>query len=154
MLGKKILTILTDISLMPTSSDDTTAVSTLQQDNSIILSPTQNTWSRSSRRQAIRSAAYTQKLGTASEGDDPPLWVAPTPLMRCRLSFVPSVPPVGEAVVPGRDWRGATLCLDYLEGRDRSILEAFWKFLLTKADLVGQPKQAQENRRNKAMRSK
>jgi hypothetical protein len=29
------------------------------------------------------------------------------------------------------------VCLDWLEGKDRSVVEAMWKFLLNKAALVG-----------------
>lgn len=59
------------------------------------------------------------------------------PLMRLRLSFLQPSPPSTDNSSEKVDWRGATLTVDFLEGQEYSVMEAFWKCLLTKAGLLG-----------------
>ena len=82
------------------------------------------------------------------------------PVISMRLSFLPPVPPSASkpSTVPGSAsqaaiegtvpdvelgssthgaWQGATLALDFLQGNDRALFESFWKYLLTKANLLG-----------------
>jgi hypothetical protein len=120
-------------SLKPELNAGFNAVSFHEEDGSILLAPRSNTWSRSARRQAARATtsfdASEQTKGTLN-GDQEHT----EPLMRVRLSFLAPTPPTSAT---DGEWRGATLTLHFLEGRDRSVVEAFWKFLLAKAGLVG-----------------
>ncbi|KAK1925018.1 hypothetical protein DB88DRAFT_525720 [Papiliotrema laurentii] len=144
-LREAVIAVLKSIKLGPGSSG-----SNLFKDG-IVLQPSTNTWSRAARRQAAReqTGADPTPKGepTASEGKL---------LFTARLSFIDAVPPskvtadgadeVENAYKPrsiterlGRqgDWRGATLTLHVIAGRDRDIVDAFWKFLLNKAGLLG-----------------
>ena len=104
-----------------------------------MLAPRRNTWSRSARRQATRAIRVTEsESNNPSENTDSEVASA-QPLMRLCLYFMtPAALKLGGTVsVQDEDLRGATLSLDFLEGRDRPAMEAFWMFLLTKAGLVG-----------------
>ncbi|KAI9638368.1 uncharacterized protein MKK02DRAFT_22258 [Dioszegia hungarica] len=92
--------------------------------NVIAIAPISNTWSRAARRQAARgggsgSAAPSQPSGSGASAQ---------PLFRATIHFldVRALPPPKPAVE-----------LRWLEGRDRSVVEGLWKFILTKAGLVG-----------------
>ena len=139
---QSVASVLGDIHLLPVKNDVAGSWSLLESEGSIILSPRRNTWSRSARRQAARTTA-SGEAGSAEQssfdrqagGDDQDSEIEP--LMRVRLSFIPPAPPVSEVPVGEVNWRGAALALDFLEGRDRAIVDAFWKFLLTKAGFLG-----------------
>jgi hypothetical protein len=93
----------------------------------MVLEPTTNTWSRAARRQAARQIdeEVSKPHGEDELGSD-----HQEPIMRVRLSvFAPSV--------PEEDTEGAGLRLEYLWGRERAVMEGFWKCLLSKAGLVG-----------------
>ena len=131
---------MSDIHLAPLSHKATESL--LEDDGSIVLSPLTNTWSRAARRQAARAPSI-QNEGDAhpqiglAEDVPPESTTEGNPLMRVRITFIPPVPPNNADKEDQGDWRGATLGLDFLEGRDRSSVDALWKFLLTKAGLVG-----------------
>lgn len=112
---------------------------------SVVLEPKSNTWSRAARRQAAREAAEGDKGVQASS---PPS----TPMIVVRISVIPPLPP--SAKNPNRtslttgdggtttaqtegDWRGTTLALEFMSGKSRDIVDGLWKFLLTKANLLG-----------------
>ncbi|WWD17985.1 hypothetical protein CI109_102431 [Kwoniella shandongensis] len=110
------------------SHDDDREEETL---NVIIISPISNTWSRAARRLAARqveavSSAPAVTTGAqateGSQGESPVL-----PLLRAKIKFVAG----------SEDGASATLEMEWLEGRDRAVVENLWKFLLSKADLVG-----------------
>lgn len=116
----------------------------------IILRPPANTWSRAARRLAARGDAIDQ-----SKEQDQPMEPRDN-LFAARLSFIDPIPPSEAAcnesdeienaykkrtthATTGMngDWRGSTLILHFLSGEDRDIIDAFWKFLLNKAGLIG-----------------
>lgn len=129
-LREAVLTVLGEVNLQP--EDDGGAH---HAGDRLVLSPQSNTWSRSARRQAGRI------IRLDADGDQVPSEdnVAETnlePIMRVQLSFVAPTPPQAVEGVEG-EWRGAKLILVFLGGRDRTVVEGFWKFLLSKAGLLG-----------------
>lgn len=107
----------------------------------ISMTPQSNTWSRAARRAAARQATD----GSGSTTTD----VAP--LFRAQYCFV-NVPRnhakgakeveqegLGESGPEASDVEAqrGRLELHWIEGRDRFAVEALWKFVLTKAELVG-----------------
>jgi len=133
-LRESVMGILRDTNLAP----DEESIASYGQEGSILLSPIHNTWSRSARRQATRKIPSSETQPEVNTGEE-----STEPIMRIRLSFQSSVPSTSESQAGDGDWRGATLTLDWLEGRDRITVEGFWKFLLTKAGLVGRVKPTQ-----------
>ncbi|WVQ97117.1 hypothetical protein IAU59_004227 [Kwoniella sp. CBS 9459] len=149
-LRRTIYTVLEGISLRTTEctfNDQKTNSTGHDEDqvDDIVLAPTINRWSRAARRQAARQVATGSNPGTFDEGEratttgldsmsesagleakvplDPS---AVIPLFKARLRFVS----------PKREEEGASLALDWLEGKDRTAVEALWKFLLTKGGLI------------------
>lgn len=82
--------------------------------NGIELKPRRNTWSRAARRKLALVEGEGEKEGE-EEGTGEPLFCA-------TLTFE-------------EEESGATLKLDWTFGRDRDVVDAFWKFLTTKAGL-------------------
>ena len=134
--------------------------------SSVIISPKQNTWSRAARRQAARvetdvtpqhgsndqdqsrQSALQDDQGRPNKRDQDGPEEDVEPLMVLRLSFIPPIPPCDTNstsdpqsehinIKTEGDWRGATLTLDFVMGKERALVDAFWKFVLTKAGLLG-----------------
>ncbi|KAL7423922.1 hypothetical protein Q5752_001507 [Cryptotrichosporon argae] len=91
----------------------------------ILLEPTRDTWSRSARRAAARSAAEP----TSGQGDATVPAAAgataPDPIFRARIGFVP----------PPRRGGSAELRLEWVYGIDRRPVEGLWQYLVAKAGL-------------------
>lgn len=120
--------------------DHELGISGEQADGSILLAPIANTWSRAARRLAARAVPECTGQPYPEILLPTPNPVPPSPIFRARLSFVSPAPPSANLVeqpLAHQDWRGGTLRLDWTYGGDRGALEGFWKFLLTKAGLLG-----------------
>ncbi|KAL1413478.1 hypothetical protein Q8F55_001252 [Vanrija albida] len=97
------------------------------------LAPVAQSWSRAARRAAQREAgrAVGGEPAEGGESDQAPQPPAahdpPEPLFRARLSFDP--PSVAEP--------GAALRIDWTWGRDRTTVDALFKFLVSKSGLAG-----------------
>ncbi|OCF38557.1 hypothetical protein I317_07667 [Kwoniella heveanensis CBS 569] len=156
-LRRTVLAVLAGISLLSEPADRSAPVSPhpAERDegggveDDIMLAPTKNTWSRAARRQAARrtdsdhavepsegggtsilhSSATEPHTDSSAAARIPPVPNNNTPLFRAKVRFVP---PKREDEVG----EGASIAIDWLEGRDRAVVEALWKFLLTKGGLI------------------
>ena len=150
-LSQTIREVLGGISLLPPSGK---SEADIEDATELMLEPRRNTWSRAARRQAARG-----------EGEGvPDANGLVDPLFRARLTVSPGeveTPPSDlksleelegepssqqqagastEALLSdgkNRGEMGSKVTLDWLEGRDRTIVDALWKFLLNKAGLMG-----------------
>ncbi|ORY33763.1 hypothetical protein BCR39DRAFT_519100 [Naematelia encephala] len=128
-LHSKIFPIIQSIQLSPPPIGISNPISEWTDENTILLTPYLNTWSRAARRQAARGELLINDIEQNKE-----------PIMRLLLRFVSPAPPQNEMErkVRGNDeWTGASLELEYVWGRDRAAVDSLWKFLLTKAGLLG-----------------
>ncbi|GFZ46189.1 hypothetical protein JCM24511_04436 [Saitozyma sp. JCM 24511] len=97
----------------------------------LYLAPRSNTWSRAARRQAARehqSGGNDERI--PADGVDAAIGEeAPAPLFRAQLRVSDSA--------EGQE--AAELSMDWIEGKgkDRASVEGLWKFVLSKANLVG-----------------
>lgn len=126
---------------------------TADEDGVIRLAPTANTWSRQARRAAQRAAqtADGSAAGTGEvSGAQPETPAGQEPLFRACLSFTQPEAAVsaeigaedgaesgaedGAEAVP-KSTPKARATLDWQWGRDRTIVDAFWKFVIQKAGL-------------------
>jgi methyltransferase len=128
MLRQKVAEVLTSVNLVGGQDGE---------QNSITIAPRSVTWSRAARRQAARNADTSGTAGVGIESDVPALF-------RAEILFLEASSADGEASTagdghdaPGASSRGASVKLVWHEGRDRSTVEALWKFILTKAQMVG-----------------
>ncbi|WVW82082.1 hypothetical protein I302_104087 [Kwoniella bestiolae CBS 10118] len=123
-LKQKIQDVLKSANLVPLSLS--TSQGEGQDENTVMIEPKINTWSRAARRALARKT------------ERPPDTTADThpvqeeegfskPLFKARIQFIPPI--------TLKDF--SSISLDWLEGRDRSLVERLWKFLLNKAELVG-----------------
>ncbi|RXK36723.1 hypothetical protein M231_06030 [Tremella mesenterica] len=99
----------------------------------IVLEPRINTWSRHARRHGVTNSTEVTE-----------------PLFRARLIFESSPRSDTEEITQVRNTNGGLrteeitrvrstgsgLRLEWLEGRDRTIVESLWKFILSKAQLL------------------
>ncbi|WVR05733.1 hypothetical protein IAU60_002758 [Kwoniella sp. DSM 27419] len=113
-IRQSVVDVLLTIQLNPSKESTDRAQYESDDLSTILLEPTSNTWSRAARRQAARAA---------DQGHDQPQ----APIFRARVRFAP----------PAREIDGASLALDWLQGDDRSEVEALWKYVLSKAGLIG-----------------
>lgn len=143
---KAILDVLESVSM------DTTA----DEEGAILLAPTTNTWSRQARRAAQR-AAQNPEAERETTSDQPEASATADPLFRARLRFSKSEAPASAAVEAvagteggsGEDADGLALpkaraTLEWQWGRDRTIVDAFWKFVIQKAGLRKRKQPAEE----------
>jgi hypothetical protein len=96
------------------------------------LGPMSNTWSRAARRQAVRDSAVP---GTPTPVEN--VSSSHDPLFRAQISIISPLPPARPEVEEQSEQMGASLAFDWTWGRDRGIVDGFWKYLLTKAGLLG-----------------
>ncbi|WVF70753.1 hypothetical protein IAT40_005547 [Kwoniella sp. CBS 6097] len=128
-LRQTIMAVLEGISLAPPQTMISDAAHS-EEKGAISLAPTSNTWSRAARRQAARQAVE-RGVGGGREGPSElqnglQTVTTSTPLFKAKLWFTK----------PVREGDGASVSLDWLEGKDRSLVEALWKYLLTKGELI------------------
>lgn len=116
---------------------DTTA----DEEGVIHLAPTTNTWSRQARRAAQRAAQYAEG-GEEASAALPESSTSQEPLFRARLSFTkPEAPASTDAdresdvEAPSPSVPKARAAMEWQWGRDRTIVDAFWKFVIQKAGL-------------------
>ncbi|WRT63970.1 uncharacterized protein IL334_000897 [Kwoniella shivajii] len=125
-LKEKILQVLQGIQL-DHSSVSHQADCQEADDKLMYIQPMINTWSRSARRAVLRqqdqATTTPASLINANETSD-------TPLFKARISFIPPL--------TAKDH--SSISLDWMEGRDRTMVEGLWKFLLSKAELIGKKK--------------
>lgn len=119
---------------------ESVGMNTAASDEGVIrLAPQSNTWSRQARRAAQRAAQGVAELASADGGNaDSTSEAAPAtegePLFRARLTF--STPQASDSAEGGIDAAPkARAVLDWDWGRDRTTVDAFWKFVITKAGL-------------------
>lgn len=110
---------------------------------SITIRPLANTWSRAARRKAARGEVED----VSAMDEDAPQGGAKDnqSMFEACFRFIPPVPPKQHGQFPtvetitfsaDGDWRGATLCLDWISGSDRETVYAFWSSLLKRAGIV------------------
>ena len=128
-LRRKVLQVLISVELATENGGN---------DSPISIAPVAVTWSRAARRQAAREG-LTVTSGTPAK----------SALFRADFLFESAhgenrnTTPTGGTGAPqiteeaGGAASGGTVKLVWLEGRDRSMVEALWKFMLTKAQLLG-----------------
>ncbi|AAW42333.1 conserved hypothetical protein [Cryptococcus deneoformans JEC21] len=121
-LKAKVLDVLRTVALDPSKDSPDPSQYEGETQNSVLISPRINTWSRAARRMAARqeSKAEPEGQGEASK---------PLTLFRCRIKYVNS---------HTRPMDGSpSLEIDWLEGRreDREVWESFCNFLLSKLGL-------------------
>lgn len=130
-LRERVITVLHTID-MPVEWDNSS-----EGASAAVLVPVLITWSRAARRQAQRAkAAEGNALGTP-ESPTQGSQASPEPLFIARLSFEAQTHPTDAKGGGMALANGATLHLEWLQGKDRQAVDAFWKFLLTKAELLG-----------------
>nr|XP_018999717.1 uncharacterized protein I203_07602 [Kwoniella mangroviensis CBS 8507]OCF63178.1 hypothetical protein I203_07602 [Kwoniella mangroviensis CBS 8507] len=119
-LRQKVLNILQSISLHyePIDGDE--------EGNGVIIEPINNTWSRAARRALARQVGQPDEQGEDDKGNESQK-EAQNPMFRVRIQFIPPL--------TAKDY--SSISLDWLEGKDRSLVESLWKFLLNKAELIG-----------------
>ena len=140
-IRKAIIPVLMDIKLAPGSVDCSI------QDDGFLIRPKTNTWSRAARRQAARAEIDPAGPAEAEPTSAEPLFVAQLSFLGSRFSAHPesqSVPVHSEVHETRKEPSAETsnvvnarLVLEWHYGEDRGIVDAFWKFLLTKAGLLG-----------------
>ncbi|ORX39814.1 hypothetical protein BD324DRAFT_678907 [Kockovaella imperatae] len=159
LLRETMMPVLLECQLDPNSS----AQAEEQEDGTLNLSPRGNTWSRAARRQAARENAQNSMAidEKAPQVAGPVIrmrlsFLPPTPLTsegtQTQLtdratgdsshaiddaSSEPAPASTANGDSTGTTSQGATLALDWLQGKDRALFESFWKFLLTKGNLLG-----------------
>lgn len=147
---KAILVVLESVSM------DTMA----NEEGAILLAPTTNTWSRQARRAAQRAAQNPEAEGEATTSR-PEASANAEPLFRARLSFEKPEAPVpaatecdagtggdGDVALPN-----ARATMEWQWGRDRTIVDAFWKFVIQKAGLRKRKQPAEEGTAEKKIRA-
>lgn len=140
---KAILAVLESVGL-DTTADDAGVIH---------LAPKSNTWSRQARRAAQRAAQEADgSAGGAGQtsGSQPEAGASQEPLFRAQLRFAgpeasasatdaeASAAAVAEAVPKAR------AIMDWEWGRDRTLVDAFWKFVIQKAGLRKRRQQAED----------
>ncbi|WVQ85337.1 hypothetical protein IAT38_007502 [Cryptococcus sp. DSM 104549] len=127
-LRESLLALLRDISLDPTKESEPAEYGVdgdgKEDKDDITISPRSITWSRAARRQAARGELAIIDLSSP-------------PLLRARLTLLPSPPPESGESTPGEELVSGWVQLDWLEGKDWNEVDALWKFILSKAGLVG-----------------
>lgn len=129
----------------------TTGSTTFQLD----LAPMVNSWSRAARRARAQARAHPapveqdQPANGAAEpslADKPATATAteplpePEPLFRARLVIDTPTDGADGADADGPQVLGARVTLEWTWGRDRTLVDAFWKFVLAKGGLVKRPR--------------
>ncbi|EIW69642.1 hypothetical protein TREMEDRAFT_30662 [Tremella mesenterica DSM 1558] len=117
-LRKRVMIVLRDIHLLEvpelsydhTQRKSETNLLSNWEIEEIVLEPRINTWSRHARRHGVTNSTEMTE-----------------PLFRARLIFESS---------PRSGRTGSGLRLEWLEGRDRTIVEGLWKYILNKAQLL------------------
>lgn len=104
---------------------------------SAVLVPMSNTWSRAARRQAQRDKTAQGGAPDGTQGTKQDTRPSLEPLFIAKLSFEEQVKMAADESGASAHADGATLQLEWLQGKDRQVVDAFWKFLLTKAELLG-----------------
>ncbi|WWD09200.1 hypothetical protein V865_007322 [Kwoniella europaea PYCC6329] len=119
-LRQKVVDVLQNISLHyePIDGDE--------EGNDVVMEPINNTWSRAARRALARQAGQFDEQGEDEKGNERQKEPA-KPLFKARIRFIPPL--------TAKDYSSITL--DWIEGKDRSLVESLWKFLLNKAELIG-----------------
>jgi hypothetical protein len=123
------------VSAIGLAADPTRAASaappTSEPSDIFYLAPRSNTWSRAARRQAAREhqSGGNDENVSADGVDTATGEEARAPLFKAQLRVLQSA---GGESTP-------ELSMDWLEGKgkDRAGVEALWKFVLSKTDLVG-----------------
>ncbi|WWC86060.1 uncharacterized protein L201_000931 [Kwoniella dendrophila CBS 6074] len=132
-LKRKVTDVLHSISIdFRYPSSDTANCNEDQEKPVITIRPKLNTWSRSARRAIARQAEQSSDTtpggsidqSNQEEENSEPLFVA-------RIRFIPPLTP--------KDF--PSVSLDWLEGKDRTIVEGLWKYILTKTELIGKKEQ-------------
>ncbi|KAK8865830.1 hypothetical protein IAR55_000978 [Kwoniella newhampshirensis] len=134
-LQESVLEVLESINLDPNPSKPDPAWFVKMNDmegessnsSEVIISPKSNTWSRAARRQAARQTESVTISTSATK-------VAPAenseisdPLLKAKIIFVTG----------SEDGESAMLEMEWMEGKDRAAVENLWKFVLSKAGLIG-----------------
>jgi len=140
-LREAIEPVLAEVKLSPGSAE-CEAVS-----DGYVIKPKTNTWSRAARRQAARAENAGEEAPTVDSSAKDPLFIAQLAFLGPRFSAQPEATASNNEAKDDTDDGvktsgtssvvNARLTLEWTYGEDREIVDAFWKFLLTKAGLLG-----------------
>lgn len=147
-LRQKVIEVLRSVGLMEGDAQNSMG----DDGETVKIAPVKVTWSRTARRQAAREAE-AGIAGLQAQGDEAALFTAE--IVFTRSDSAAAAVEASDTMGAGDDRsaqqkaaeNGGTVKLVWLEGRDRTVVEALWKFILTKAQLLGHPGKPQLCRR-------
>nr|XP_019014743.1 uncharacterized protein I206_00829 [Kwoniella pini CBS 10737]OCF53524.1 hypothetical protein I206_00829 [Kwoniella pini CBS 10737] len=127
-LQKRVIEVLKSISLDPsnTSLDPAEYKVDDSETSTIILNPLSNSWSRSARRAQARLPsvpANDPEIEAEVQNEEKNAEA----IFKAEMKFIPPL--------TSNDF--SSISLEWIEGRDRTLVEGLWKFLLNKAELIG-----------------